>query len=141
MTTVFLYGAGAMLAVDALVLWGPIIALVAAVLTAVIAGRVQLSAVNKTAATNESSILLTGYNQLVAALQQQVSEVQKDYNDLRERAIKAEASAMEASVALRAAKADFSRQISELTVKHDRELAILHAEMASLRNPQGETPK
>lgn len=136
-----LYAIAAMLAVDALVLWGPIIALVAAVLTAVIAGRVQLSAVNKTAATNESSILLTGYNQLVAALQQQVAEVQKDYNDLRERAIKAEASAAEAVVALRAAKVDYNRQISELSAKHDKELAILHAEMASLRNQQGEQPK
>lgn len=124
---------GAMIAVDALVFWGPVIALVTAVMTAIIAGKVQLSAVNKTAATNESSILLTGYNQLVAALQQQVSEVQNDYNDLRERATKAELASEHAQKELIAARADYTRQIAEMRNKHDRDLALLHAEIASLR--------
>lgn len=125
--------AAAIMADAGLVLWGPVIALVTGIAVALIGGKVQLRAVEQTTEVNESSVLLTGYNQLVASLQRQVADVQSDYNDLRERATKAESAAEEAVRALEAAKLDYNRQITELRNTHERDLALLHAEIANLR--------
>lgn len=131
---------GAIVAVETIVLWGPIIALVTAITVAVITSKSQVRAAEKTAQSAESSILLTGYNQLVASLQQQVSEVQKDYDDLRERAIRAETAAEAAQAATvdcerhrHTDRADHARAIQDMNDKHDRQMALMHAELAAMK--------
>lgn len=141
---------------DSLVVWGPVIALVTAVLVALIAGRYQLKSAETTQKTAEDSVLLSGYNQLVSALQSQVNEVQQDNRNSTERAITAEATAHRAILATQECerrgesdKAEFQAKldqlvrkhntdIAELKSKHDRELAALSREIAVIRNQQSQ---
>ena len=134
--------------------WSPAFVVAASVIVAFVTGKYQVKSVRTSPKSAEDSVLLTGYNQLVSSLQQQINEVQADNVASTARAIQAEATAQLAILATQecekrreedrrqyqdqidAIVAKQKADISMLTAKHDRELAALSREIAAIRSKQ-----